>query len=96
MDFELRFQPSGIVTRVESGTTVWAAARAAGLPMASACSGDGLCARCGVRLLSGCESVPDQTPAEARAKSANRVDPDLRLACRVAVAGDLTVTAPYW
>lgn len=64
--------------------------------MASACSGDGLCARCGIEVLAGGEALAAETPAESRAKQANRIDPSLRLACRIEVADDLSVTAPYW
>ena len=78
------------------GTTLLDAARRAGLPMASACGADGLCARCGVEILAGAESLSAETEAERRQKRRNRIDPMLRLACRAAAEGDVEVTAGYW
>jgi ferredoxin len=96
MDALIRFQPSGRTLRVALGTTLLEAARRAGLPMASACGADGLCARCGVRVIAGAGSLSPETEAEARQKRRNRIDPALRLACRAAATGDVEVTAGYW
>jgi ferredoxin len=92
----VRFQPSGRALRVERGTTLLEAARRAGLPMASACGADGICARCGVRVLAGADRLSPETQAEERQKRRNRIDPALRLACRAAALGDVEVTAGYW
>jgi ferredoxin len=96
VDALIRFQPSGRTLRVPRGTTLLDAARRAGLPMASACGADGLCARCGVQVLAGAGALTPETEMERRQKRRNRIDPELRLACRAAVAGDLEVTAGYW
>jgi adenylate cyclase len=64
--------------------------------VASACGADGICGRCGLRVLAGGESLPEETEAERRIKQRNRVDAELRLACRARLAGDLDVTATYW
>jgi hypothetical protein len=37
-----------------------------------------------------------ESEREREIKQRNRIDPKLRLSCRVDVAADLTVTAPYW
>jgi hypothetical protein len=47
-----------------------------------------------VRVLSGPVSV--ESLGEAHAKRANRVDPELRLACLARLEGDVVVTAAYW
>lgn len=96
MDPCIRFAPSGRRVRIARGATLLEAIRRAGLPVASACGADGLCARCGVRVLAGADALPGESPQEAEAKRHNRVDPELRLACQVVPAGDLEVTAPYW
>ena len=96
VDIEVSFQPSGRMLRVSPGTTVLEAARRAGLPMASACGADGLCGRCGVRVLRGGDALSDETPDEARVKRANRIAGELRLACRAAISGPVEVTASYW
>jgi len=92
----IRFQPSGRELRVERGTTILEAARLAGLPMASACGADGICARCGVRVLAGAGGLSPETEPETRQKQRNRIDPTLRLACRAVALGDVEVTAGYW
>ena len=56
----------------------------------------GLCGRCGVTVLDGGEQLPAESALETRAKQLNRVSEATRLACRVAVQGDLVVTADYW
>jgi 2Fe-2S ferredoxin len=96
MEVEVRFQPSGTRLRVESGTTLLDAARRAGLPMASACGADGICGRCGVRVLAGDEALSPEGPGETEVKRRNRIEPELRLACRAAARGPVEVTASYW
>jgi adenylate cyclase len=87
---------STLSTRVDDGTTLLDAAHAAGLPIASACSGVALCARCGLRVIAGAEWLDPERDDEARQKERNRVAPELRLACRAGVHGDVTATAAYW
>jgi ferredoxin len=96
MDFLVRFPAQGCSVRVASGTLLLDAVRAADLPIASACRGDGLCGRCGVAILAGRDGVAAETAEETHSKQRNRIDPRLRLACQVRVCADLTVTAPYW
>ena len=93
----MRFQPSGRCVVVAAGSTLLAAARRVGLPLAAACRGDALCGRCGVTLLAGEEgAVSPEDAAEAKAKARNRVAAGQRLACRARLLGDLEVTASYW
>jgi adenylate cyclase len=82
--------------QVPAGTTLLEAVRRAGLPIARACDGGGLCARCGVAVLSGAEMLAPASAAETAAKWRNRVPAELRLACRVEVRGPLEITASYW
>jgi len=96
MDFQVRFPKLGRSVRVPAGTPLIDAVRRANLPIASACGGDGLCGRCGVAIEEGHQSVSAETPEETRAKQRNRIAPQLRLACRIRVAADLSVSAPYW
>jgi ferredoxin len=96
MECVVRFLPSQREIRVPAGTTLLEAARRAGLPVASACGADGVCGRCGLDILEGGEHLPSESELEARIKTANRIDEGLRLACRLQLACDLVVTAPYW
>ena len=90
----VRFLPKGVERAAAKGTRLIDVVRAAGLPIARACGDDLVCAKCGVRVLSGRTSR--EAPVERRAKARNRVAPELRLACALRVQDDLVVTADYW
>lgn len=96
MDFTIRFEPSLRSVRVAAGTSLLEAARRVDLPVANACGADGICGRCGLAILAGSEALAAESQEEQHIKARNRIAPSLRLACRVSVAADLTVTAPYW
>ncbi len=96
MHARIRFEPSGRSVEVEAGTLLLDAARQAGLPIARACGAEGICGRCGLTVLDGGEQLPAESALETRTKQLNRVSEATRLACRVAVQGDLVVTADYW
>ena len=96
MSVRVRFLPSGAAVEVATGTTLMEAVKRADLPIAEACGSDGLCGRCGVRVVGAAEALSEETDAESCAKRRNRIDPSLRLACLVRIAGDIDVTADYW
>ena len=93
---KIRFEPSGRTVLVAAGTLLLDAVRQAGLPIARACGAEGICGRCGLRVLAGGQGLEVESELEAQVRRRNRVSEDQRLACRVAVAGDLVVTASYW
>lgn len=93
---KVSFQPSGRSVDVPAGTTLLDAVVAAGLPIARACGADGLCGRCGVRIVTGAAGVDPESEAESASKRRNRIDPALRLACRARVHADVQLTASYW
>lgn len=96
MEHTVRFLPSGLSVRVPAGTTLLEAARSADLPVASACGAVAVCARCGLQVLEGRETLEEESEREVRIKARNRIDPELRLACQIPLHNDLVVTAPYW
>jgi len=96
MEVEVRFVPSQRRVRVAPGTLLLEAGQQAGLPIASGCAAHGLCALCGVRVVTGDDSLSVETDGESEAKHRNRIDPNLRLACMATVSGDVTITATYW
>lgn len=102
MEHEVSFERSlgggerAPAVRIAEGATLMDAVRAAGLPLARACDGDGLCARCGVRVLRGATALSIESESERTAKVRNRVEPAQRLACLTEVRGAVTVTATYW
>lgn len=96
VEWTVRFQPSGREVRVPAGTTLLQAAREAGLPVATACGANQLCALCGLQILEGGHALAPETDEEAHIKQLNRVEEKLRLSCQLEVTGDLVVTALYW
>lgn len=96
MDVEVRFRPSGTSLRVPVGTPLIDAVHRAGLPMASACGAEGICGRCGVRVLAGAAALSPETDGEGEVKRRNRVEAGFRLACRALVGGPVEITASYW
>jgi adenylate cyclase len=97
MTCEIRFLPSGrsIVVEAEA-MTLLEATEAVGLPIASACGSNGACARCGLEIVAGATNIAAEGDRERVIKQRNRIDPGLRLACRIRPRGDLTVRATYW
>jgi 2Fe-2S ferredoxin len=96
VDVRVHFRPSGRTLRLGAGTTLLAAARRAGLPVASACGAEGICGRCGMLVLEGATSLSAESDRERSVKRRNRIDPGLRLACRTETWGDVVVTASHW
>jgi len=97
MTCEIRFLPSGRSIEVEpEALTLLEATQAVGLPIASACGANGACARCGLEIVEGATNVALEGDRERVIKQRNRIDPSLRLACRIRPRGDLTVRATYW
>jgi len=88
------FHPSGTQIEVTAQTTLFDAADAAGMPVGSSCGADGVCGKCGLRLLAG--SLPAPSDRELKVRKANRVPDELRLSCMVPLTESVTVTADYW
>ncbi len=89
-------EPSGVVTAVPAGTTLFDAVRGAGLPLAASCPAEGVCARCGVVVLNGADALSRESDFERELKARNGVPAALRIACLARVRGDVTVQATYW
>lgn len=96
MEHRVRFEPSGQEVTVRSGEMLYTAARRLHLPVGASCRLDGICARCGLRILAGAENLSPEGDQERAAKAANRIDPALRLSCLARVHGPLTASADYW
>ncbi len=71
----------------------------AGLPVASSCSGRGICGRCAMEVLEGADALTRTTARERRVLERNGHPPGTRLTCRCRVRGEGTrvvVRAGYW
>jgi adenylate cyclase len=94
--------PGPRVVAVPAGFTALDASRAGGIPHASVCGGRGRCSTCRVRVGRGLEHLPPPREAERRVLARVGAAPDVRLACQIRPAHDLTVepllapsTAPH-
>jgi ferredoxin len=72
---------------------------AAGLPVASACSGRGACGKCVMTILQGAEFLRPPTTREAAVLARNGAMAGQRLSCQCGMprtGTDLIVTTGYW
>lgn len=79
--------------------TVMACCLAAGLPVASSCSGRGSCSLCRVRVLRGWNALSPMDGHELEVLLRNGAAPDERLSCQARVTdvqADITITTGYW
>ena len=87
----VRFEPSGLKTEVDKGSTVLEAAHKVGVYLTSVCGGDGYCGKCKVVVSDGhFKSRPTGllSPEEIRE--------DIVLACNTKVMSDMTLIVPKW
>lgn len=69
----------------------------AGLPVASSCRGDGVCAKCRLHVLSlEANATTPIEPLEKRLLAKTKAESDERLACQTKVLGLVEVDADYW
>lgn len=92
----VRCLPSGREAQVPSGATLLEAVGAVHLPLGQSCSGEGLCGRCRVRVVSGAEHLSPVADDEERTLVERDAAGGERLACRARVFGPVSVTTTYW
>jgi uncharacterized 2Fe-2S/4Fe-4S cluster protein (DUF4445 family) len=86
---KVTFRPDEVSVEVERGVTLLAAAKAAGVEVASICGGDGICGRCRVIVKDGTiEAAP--TTLLTR----EEIQKGYVLACQTKVLGDVAVEVP--
>ncbi|WP_347356845.1 2Fe-2S iron-sulfur cluster-binding protein [Bdellovibrio sp.] len=81
---------------VPSQTVLMTALLDAGLPVASSCDGDGVCAKCKIVIVEGKENLTSENETESFLRETNNVPKDVRISCQTQVLGDITVDATYW
>ena len=85
--YEITFMPEDKGIVVDEGTSLLAAARAAGLLVEAPCNGRGTCGKCQVKI-AGMFTTPGELE---RNQLGNRLDKGVRLACQARVAGPAQV-----
>jgi 2Fe-2S ferredoxin len=86
------FERTGLTVEVPEGSTILAAARAAGAPEASRCGAVCACSTCHVYVRSGLDGMapPSQTELDLLARARDR-RPESRLGCQVVLPADADV-----
>lgn len=86
---KVTFHPDEVSVEVERGVPILAAAKAAGVELASICGGDGICGRCRVIVKNG-----NIDAAPTTLLSRDEVQKGYVLACQTKVLGDVEVDVP--
>ena len=81
---------------VSEGTNLRLELIANGIPVASSCAGDGVCAKCGIIIISGNENLSPVKEEEIHLKIKNQLNSQYRISCLVSIHGDITIDTPYW
>jgi adenylate cyclase len=81
----------GPTVSVAVGKTLLEISRSAGISHASVCGGRGRCSTCRVRVESGLDKLPSPAGAEAITLRSIEAPSNIRLACQIRPASDLTV-----
>jgi adenylate cyclase len=84
--------PGGRQVSVPRGLTILEASQLTGVPHAAVCGGRGRCSTCRVRVGAGSDRLPPSASEERRVLARIAAGPDVRLACQVRPAADLTLT----
>lgn len=81
---------------VQSGDVLMTSLQNAGIPVASSCGGDAVCAKCVLKVIEGAENLSPPTPEELFLVQKNRIPAGMRVSCQARVLGDVTVDVRYW
>ena len=81
---------------VPEGANLMMALLEAGIPVASSCRGEGICAKCRIEIYDGKKNLTDENEMEAFLRERHRIDKAERISCQVRVRGDITVDTGYW
>ena len=81
---------------VGAGVNLMRALLDAGLPVASSCHGDGVCAKCRLKVSGEIASLSVPNETELFLKERFELGPEIRISCQTLVLGDVTIDASYW
>lgn len=90
--FQVDFEPIGKRVKIDGKTSLFSAARRAGIALTTECGGQGKCGQCQVQIIDGCTSPP--APREKLVFTAEELDEGYRLACRTTICGNTRVNVP--
>ncbi len=82
--------------QVEKGSLLMKVLLENGIPVASSCNGDGVCRKCVILIVKGCENLAPPNEHEAHLIDRDQLSLNQRISCQTIVLGDITVDAAYW
>jgi 2Fe-2S ferredoxin len=92
----IRFKKNRPFIEVPEGALLMRSLLDAGVPVASSCNSDGVCAKCGIRIIQGMENLSLPNSTEIFLKEKNNIQADVRISCQTQVFGDIVIDAGYW
>ncbi|KHD89001.1 MAG: hypothetical protein OM95_05950 [Bdellovibrio sp. ArHS] len=92
----ISFKKNRAALTVPTGANLMKSLLDAGLPVASSCDGDGVCAKCKIVIVAGKENLTPENEIEAFLRETKDLPSDVRISCQTQVLGDITVDATYW
>ena len=81
---------------VPVGATLMTALLDAGLPVASSCRGDGVCAKCRIQIVEGQKNLSRENSLELHLRERHGFDKAERISCQVQILGDIKIDTTYW
>ena len=67
-----------------------------GVPVASSCGGEGVCAKCRVEVLKGRENLSAQNQTEKDLREIHQLAANERISCQALLEGDVHLDTGYW
>ena len=67
-----------------------------GVPVASSCSGEGVCAKCRVKIILGKDNLSTPNLVEADLVEIHDLNSNERISCQTRITGDITIDTNYW
>jgi len=67
-----------------------------GIPVGSACGGQGLCASCKVQVVEGSHHLNSPNDREMDLIERNHLQNSERISCQCKILGDIEITTSYW
>lgn len=93
---QIRFRKNRPPLEVPPGSNLMNALLEGGLPVASSCRGDGICAKCRIEIVEGRENLSPENERERFLRDRHDIPRPERISCQVQVHGDITVDTSYW
>lgn len=92
----ISFKKNRATLSVSEGSNLMEALLEAGLPVASSCHGDGVCAKCKIQILEGAQNLTSENDTEKFLRESKDLPKDHRVSCQVQILGDIKIDASYW